>query len=146
MEVDSGSCYSLLNSDWCNLLGKPILFQGKILNKVSRHFLPFLEVANVEVRLSNQSKQLRVVFVDRPDTASVLGREWIAEFYLLSVHQTQPETVPTSLTSILTEFSDLFDTSTLPPIKGFKAHLQSSRTPTLSCSNLDLCHMLSDPR
>ena len=38
------------------------------------------------------------------------------------MHQTQPETVPTSLMSLLTEFSDLFDTSTLSLIKGFKAH------------------------
>ena len=39
------------------------------------------------------------------------------------MHQTQFEPVPTSLTLHLTEYSDLFDTSTLPSIKGFKAHL-----------------------
>ena len=39
------------------------------------------------------------------------------------MHQTQPDTVPTSPTSLLTECSDFFDTSTLPHIKGFKAHL-----------------------
>ena len=67
--------------------------------------------------------QLFVVILDRPDTASLLGREWIPEFHLLSVHQTQPDLVPTSLTSRLTEYRDLFDTATLRPIKGFKAHL-----------------------
>ena len=123
IEVDSGSSYSLLNSDWWNCLGKPILRQGTILKDVSPNLIPVLGVAKVEVRLSNQSKQLRVVCLDRPDSASLLGHEWIAEFNLLSVYPTQPETVPTSLTSLLTKFSDLFDTSTLPPIKGFKAHL-----------------------
>ena len=73
--------------------------------------------------LNGQSKQLLVVCLNRPDTASVLAREWIAEFHLLSVHQTQPEQVPTSLTSPLTEYIDLFDIATLFPIKGFKAHL-----------------------
>ena len=123
MEVDSGSFYSLLNSDWWNRLGRPLLRQGPILKNVSRNIIPVLGIANVEVQLSNQSKQLRVVCSDRPDTVSLLGREWIAYFNLLSVHKTQPETVPTSLTSLLKEFSDLFDTSTLPQIKGFKAHL-----------------------
>ena len=123
MEVASGSCYSLLNSEWWNRLGWPILCQGQILKVVSRNLIPVLGVSNVEIRLSNQTKQLRVVFLDRPDTASLLGREWIAEFKIISVHQTQPETVPKSLTSLLTELSDLFDTSTLPPIKGYKAHL-----------------------
>ena len=40
------------------------------------------------------------------------------------MHQTRPEPVHTALTSLLAEFSDLIDTSTLPQIKGFKAHLQ----------------------
>ena len=93
VDLDSGSCYSLLNSDWWNRLGRPILRQGTILKEVSRNLIPVLGVANFEVRLSNQSKQLRVGFLDRPDTASLLGREWIAEFNLLSVHQTQPESV-----------------------------------------------------
>ena len=123
MEVDSGSCYSLLNSDWWNRLGRPVLRQGPILKDVSRNLIPVLGIANVEVQFNGQFKQLRVVFLDRSDTAFLLGREPIAEFNFLSVHQTQPETVPTSLTSLLTENSDLFDTSTLPPLKGFKAHL-----------------------
>ena len=123
MEVYSGSCYSLLNSDWWNRLGRPVLRRDPILKDVSQNFIAVLGIANIEVRLNKQFKQLCVVFLDRPETASLLGREWIAEINLLSVHQTQPETVPTSLTSLLKEFSDLFDTSTLPPIKGFKVHL-----------------------
>ena len=123
MEVDSGSCYSLLNSDWWNRLGRPLLRQGPTLKDVSRNIIPVLGIANVDVKLNGQSKQLRVVFLDRPDTASLLGREWIAEFNLLSVHMTEPQQVPASLTTLLTEFGDLFDTSALPPIKGFKAHL-----------------------
>ena len=123
MEVDSDSCYSLLNSDWWNRLGRLVLRRGPILRDVSRNTIPVLGIVNVEVRLNDQSKQLRVVFLDRPDTASLLGREWIAEFHSLSVHQTEPEPVPNSLTSLLTEYSDLFDTATLLPIKGFKAYL-----------------------
>ena len=42
---------------------------------------------------------------------------------ILSVHQTQPELVPTSLTSLLTEYSDLKTQLLCPPINGFKAHL-----------------------
>ena len=123
MEVDLGSCYSLLNSDWWNRLGRPVLRRGPILKDVSRNIIPVLGIANVEVRLNGQFRQLRVVFLDRTDTASLFGREWIAEFHLLSVHQTEPEQVPNSLTSLLTEYSDLFDTATLPSIKKFKAHL-----------------------
>ena len=83
MKVDSGSCYSLLNSDWWKRLDRPLLCQGPILKDVSPNLIPVLGVAKVEVRLSNQSKQLRVVCLDRPDSASLLGREWIAEFNLL---------------------------------------------------------------
>ena len=88
MEVDSGSCYSLLNSDWWNRLGRPVLRRGPILKDISRNIIPVLGIANVEVRLNGQFRQLRVVFLDRTDTASLLGREWTAEFHLLSVHQT----------------------------------------------------------
>ena len=140
MEVESGSCYSFLNSDWWNRLARPILRQGPILKDVWRNLIPVLGVSNVEVRLSDQSKQLRIVFLDRPDTASLLGREWIAEFNLLSVHQTQPETVPTSFTSLLTEFSDRFDTSTLPPHQRIQsppphqAELQLQAVQTSTCA------------
>ena len=123
MEVDSGSCCSLFNSDWWNRLGKPVLRRGSIFKDDSRNLIPVLGIPNVEERLNGQLKQLRVVFLDRPDTASLLGRKGIAEFNFLSVHQTQPNTNPTFLTSLLTEFSLLFDTSALPPIKGFKVHL-----------------------
>ena len=75
MEVDSGSCYSLLNSDWWNLLGRPVLRLGPILKKVSQNIIPVLGIANFEVRLNNQYKQLCIVFLDRSDTASLLGRE-----------------------------------------------------------------------
>ena len=110
-------------SDWWNRLDRPVIRQGPIIKDVFRNGIPVPGIANVDVRLNGQSKQLRVVFLNGPDTASLLGREWIAEFYLLSVHQTQPEQVPTSLTTLLAEYGDLFDTATLPPIKGFKAHL-----------------------
>ena len=53
MIVNSGSCYSLLNFDWWNRVGRPILCQGPILKHVSRNFIPVFGVANVEVRLSN---------------------------------------------------------------------------------------------
>ena len=95
MEVDSGSCYSLLNSDWWNRLGRPVLRRGPILKDVSRNIIPVLGIANVDVRLSVQSKQQRVVFLDRPDTASLIGREWIAELHpfqciRLNLSQFQP--------------------------------------------------------
>ena len=41
----------------------------------------------------------------------------------VSVSLTQPESVPTLLTSLLKKYSNLFNTATLPPIKEFKAHL-----------------------
>ena len=85
-------------------------------------------------------------YFDRSVIAFLHEREWIAEFNLVLVHQTQPETVPTSLASLLTEYSDLFDTSTLPPIKGFKAHLHIKINFNFKLSNLDLCHMLSNPK
>ena len=75
MEVDSGSCYSLLNSDWWNRLGRPLLRQGPLLQDVSRNIIPVLGVANVEVQLNTQFNQLRVVFLDRPETASLRGRK-----------------------------------------------------------------------
>ena len=128
MEVESNSCYFHLNFDYWNRLSRPFLRRRPILKDVSRNIIPVLGIANVEVWLNGQSKQLRVVCLDRTETASLLGREWIADFYIVIVHQTQPEQVPTSLTSLLTEYSDLFDKITLPSIKGFKAHLQIKPT------------------
>ena len=75
IKVYSGSCYSLLNSDWWNRLGRPVLYLGPILKDVSRKIILVLEISNVEVRLNGQYKQFRVVFLDRPNTASLLERE-----------------------------------------------------------------------
>ena len=88
MEVDSGLCYSLLNSDWWNRLGRLVFRRGPILKDVSQNVILVLGIANVEVRLNSKYKRLRVVFLDRPDTASLLGREWIAEFHHLLLQQT----------------------------------------------------------
>ena len=44
-------------------------------------------MAYVEIQLKEQLKRLKVVFIDRPDTASLIGREWIAKFNLLTVQQ-----------------------------------------------------------
>ena len=60
-----------------------------------------------------------MVFIDRTDTASLLGREWIAEFNLLTVQKATPkvskpqvaqQTSP-NLENLLEEFKDLFDNS-----------------------------------
>jgi hypothetical protein len=75
MELDSGSGYSILNSTWWKRLGQPLLRSGPTLRDVSRNLIPVLGIGNVEVKLNDQLKNLRVVFVDRPDTACVLGRE-----------------------------------------------------------------------
>ena len=45
----------------------------------------------VDVRLKDELKRLRVVFIDRPYTASLIGREWIAEFNLLTLQQATPQ-------------------------------------------------------
>ena len=47
IEVDSRSCYSLLNSDWWNRLGRPVLRRGPILKDVSLNIIPVLGIANV---------------------------------------------------------------------------------------------------
>ena len=68
-----------------------------------------------------------MVFIDRPDTVSLLDREWIAEFNLLTVQQAtfqvlKPQVAQqTSLKveNLFEEFKDLFDNSNLPPIHGF---------------------------
>ena len=69
MELDSGSCYSLLNTEYLKQLGKPDPKKGR----VSRNSIPVLGIAYVDVRFKEQNKRLRVVFIDRPDTASLLG-------------------------------------------------------------------------
>ena len=56
MEVDSGSCYSLLNSDWWKRLERPLLRQGPTLRDVSRNLIPVLGMANVDVKLNGQCK------------------------------------------------------------------------------------------
>ena len=84
----------------------------------------------VDGQLKDQLKRLRVVFIDRPDTASLIGRKWIAEFNLLTIQQATPQVekpqvaprTPLNLENLL-EFKDLFENSNLPSIKGFKAHL-----------------------
>ena len=131
MELDSGSCYSLLNSEQWKQLGKPELTKGPGLRDVSRNSIPVLGIAYVDVRLKEQHKRLRVVFIDRPDTAFLLGCEWIAKFNLLTVQQATSQVskplvaqqTSTNLENLLEEFKDLFDNSNLPPIHGFKAHL-----------------------
>ena len=131
MKLDSGSYYSLLNSDHWKQLGQPELANRPELRDVSRNSIPVLGMAYVEVRIKEQLKRLRVVFIDRRDTASIIGREWIAEFNFLTVQQATPQVdkphvvprTPLNIENILDEFKDLFENSNLPPIKGFKAHL-----------------------
>lgn len=123
MEFDFRFCYSFLNSDWRNRLGQFILRQGLILKDISRNVIPVLGIAKVDDKLNNRYKQFRVVFLDHPDTAFLFKRKWIAQFHLLSVHKSKLKLVLTFLTTLLTKYSDLFDTSALPQIKGFKAHL-----------------------
>ena len=121
MELDSGPCYSLCNSNYWKQLGRPEP------RDVSQNELFVLGIAYVNVSLNDQNKQLRVVFIDSPDTASLLGREWIAEFNRFKVQQTIRKVlehqVSRTLESLLSEFNDLFDIKNLPPINGFKAHL-----------------------
>ena len=122
MELDSGSCYSLLNSEHWIQLGKPELKKGPELRDVSRDSIPVLGIAYVDVRLKEQHKRLRVVFIDRPNNASLLGREWIAEFNLLTVQQAIPQVskpqvaqqTSSNLENLLEKFKDLFDNSNLP--------------------------------
>ena len=118
MELDSGSCYSLLNSEHWKQLGKPELKKGPELRDVSRTTIPVFGIAYVDVRLKEQHKRLRVVFIDRHDTASLLSREWIAEFNLFMVQQATPQvsklqiaqqTSP-NLENLLKEFKDLGNT------------------------------------
>ena len=45
------------------------------LKDVSQNVKPVFGIAYVEVKLNGQCKQLRIVLFDRPDTASLLGRE-----------------------------------------------------------------------
>ena len=51
MELDSGSCYSLLNSEHWKQLGQPELIKGPELRDVSRNAIPVLGIAYVDVRL-----------------------------------------------------------------------------------------------
>ena len=82
-------------------------------------------------RLKEQLKRQRVVFIDRHDTASLLGREWIAKFKLLTVQQATSQVSKfqvaqqtfLNLENLLNEFKDLFYIANLPQINGFKAHL-----------------------
>ena len=114
---------SLLNCEHLKQLGKPELTKGRELRDVSRNSIPVLGIAYVEVRLKEQHKRLRVVFIDRPDTAFLLGRKWIAEFNLLTVQQattqvSKPQVAQQTspnLENHLNEFNDLFDCSNLPP-------------------------------
>ena len=131
IELYSDCCYGLLNSEHWKQLGKPELTKGPELRDVLRNAIPALSIAYVDVQLKEQHKRLRVVFIARPDTASLLGLEWIAEFYLLTVQQAIPQVLKPqveqhsslNLENLLNEFKDLFDNENLPPIHGFKAHL-----------------------
>lgn len=71
--------------------------------QISENGMPVLAIANVEVKLTDQCMVLRAIFLNWPDFASLLGREWIANFDLLSMHKTELKPVPTSLTTLLTE-------------------------------------------
>ena len=58
IKLDSGSCYSLLNSEHWKQLGKPELKKGPELRDVSRNAIPVLGIAYVDVRLKEQNKRL----------------------------------------------------------------------------------------
>ena len=75
MKLDSGFCYSLLNSEHWKQLGKPELKKVPELRDFSRNGIPVLGIAYVDVRLKEQLKRLQVVFIVRSDTASLLGPE-----------------------------------------------------------------------
>ena len=51
MELDSGSCYSLLNFEHLKRLGKPELTKGPELRDVSRNAISVLGITYVDVRL-----------------------------------------------------------------------------------------------
>ena len=72
-------------------MGKLELTKGHELRDVLRNAIPVLGIAYVDVRLKEQHKQLFVVFIERRDTASLFGREWIAEFNLLTVQEATPQ-------------------------------------------------------
>ena len=52
MELDSGSCYSLINSEHWKQLGKPELAKEPELRDVSRNAIPVLGISFVDVRLN----------------------------------------------------------------------------------------------
>ena len=51
MEIDSGSCYSIINSKYWQQLGQPELAKGTELRDVSRNCIPVIGMAYVDVRL-----------------------------------------------------------------------------------------------
>ena len=57
IKIVSDSCYTLLNSDLWNRLGRPVLRRGPILKYISQNLIPVLGIADIEVRLNGQSKK-----------------------------------------------------------------------------------------
>ena len=65
-------------------------------------------------------------------TPRLIGREWIAEFNLLTAHQATPQVSKlqvahltfSNLEILIRELKDFFDNTNLPSIHGFRAHLQ----------------------
>ena len=85
MKIDTGSSFSLINSNWWKQLGKPLLRRRPTLRDVSGSLVPVLGIGFVNVSLNGPHKQLRIVFLASSDTKSILGREWISAFSILSV-------------------------------------------------------------
>ena len=56
IKIDSGSCYSNLNSEHWKQLSKPKLTKGPELRDVSRNSIPVFNIAYVDVRLKRQHK------------------------------------------------------------------------------------------
>ena len=148
MELDSGSCYSLLNSEHWKRLGQPELAKEPELRDVSPNSIPVLGMGYVDVRLMDKLKRLSVVFIDRPDTASLIGREWIAEFNLLTVQQATPQVdkpqvapqTPLNLENLLNKYKDVLRILTCHRLKASKHICTSGPMLNTSSSSRDLCH------
>ena len=87
MKLDSGYCNSLFNSEHWKQLGKLELTKNVELRNVFPNAILVLGIAYVDIRLNEQHKRQRKIFIDRPDTTSLFSVKWIIVFNLVTLQQ-----------------------------------------------------------
>lgn len=110
MELDTGEQASLASASVWEQIGRPRLDPAPRLCSYGGVEVPTIGQCTVDVAYNQKSLQLLLVFAVSRDSTSLFGLPWINAFDVIHVNSTSSDF---GLNSLLAEFADLFDETTL---------------------------------